>query len=288
MVIGVIFLLLSVAVGVAAWWYVRVLDPRMTAGRSGRKKSPANGAGGDGSPLLRKAKKKELSVQELWGVEAIQGGVIVFSDGWYRSLMKIGPIDYHIMNESEQYSIESVLMSCAMALGFRIQLFSTAELVDTKSCAMAIHSFMESQQNLSEAMLEYGFNMYSYLDSMMQNRNVHNRPRYIAVSYYTPDGFGKARSELQRRAHILVNNLRRAKITADILSSEQVLDVIYRFNNRGRVMKPSEAVFEGTRDLYTTGRRGVREDVLPEMYSAFLRPGCKPECGGGEAGYQTA
>jgi hypothetical protein len=116
--------------------------------------------------------------------------------------------------------------------------------------------------------------MYSYLDSMMQNRNIHNRPRYIAISYYTPDGFDKARSELQRRAYIMVNNLRRAKITADILSSEQVLDVIYRFSNRGRVMKPSEAVFEGTRDLYATGRRGVQGDVLPDMYSAFFRPGC--------------
>ena len=126
MVIGVIFLLLSVAVGVAAWWYVRVLDARMAAGRSGRKKSPSKGLGVLVLLCPGRQRKKELSVQELWGVDAIQGGVIVFSDGWYRTLLKIGPIDYHIMNESEQYSIESVLMSCAMALGFRAQLFSTA------------------------------------------------------------------------------------------------------------------------------------------------------------------
>src|SRR5208337_3941517 len=99
---------------------------------------------------------------------------------------------------------------------------------------------------------------------MMQNRNVHNRPRYIAVSYYTPDGFDKARNELQRRSKVLVDNLRRAKITAEILSSEQVLDVLYRFNNRGRVMKPSDAVAEGTRDLYVTGRRGAQANVLSD------------------------
>jgi hypothetical protein len=264
LIIGVIFLLLSIAVGTAAWWYVRVLDARMAAGKSGRKKSSLKGARDESYALPCKSKKKDLSVQELWGVESIQSGVIVFSDGWYRTLLKIGPIDYHLMNENEQYSIESVLMSCAMALGFRIQLFSTAELVDTKSSASAIRSFMESQQNPSEAMLEYGLNMYSYLSSMMQNRNVHNRPRYIAVSYYTPDGFDKARNELRRRAQVLVDNLRRAKITADMLSSEQVLDVLYRFNNRGRVMKPSDAVVEGTRDLYATGRRGVQTNVLPD------------------------
>jgi hypothetical protein len=252
------------AVGIAAWWYVRVLDVRMAGGRSRRKTSSLKSTRSDSSPLPRKSTGNGLSVQELWGVDAIQNGMIVFCDGWCRALLKIGPIDYHIMNENEQYSIESVLMSCAMALGFRIQLFSTSELVDTKSCALSIRSFLELQQNPSEPMIEYGLNMYSYLNSMMQNRNVHNRPRYIAVSYYAQDGFDKARNELQRRSQVLIDNLRRAKITAEALSSEQVLDVLYRFNNRGRVMKPSEAVAEGTRDLYVTGKRGVQANVFPD------------------------
>jgi hypothetical protein len=264
LVTGIIFLLLSITVGIAAWWYVRVLDARTAEDKSRFKKTSLNNARGDSSTLQRKSNNNDLSVQELWGVETIQNGMIVFCDGWYRALLKIGPIDYHIMNENEQYSIESVLMSCAMALGFRIQLFSTSELVDTKSCALAIRSFMEPQQNLSEPMLEYGLNMYSYLNSMMQNRNIHNRPRYIAVSYFTQDGFDKARNELQRRSQVLVDNLRRAKITAEVLSSEQVLDVLYRFNNRGRVMKPSEAVAEGARDLYVTGRRGSQANVLSD------------------------
>jgi hypothetical protein len=256
------FLALSIAVGIAAWWYVRFLDARLASGRSGSKKSFFKGASGQSSSLPPQSKEKGTSVKELWGVESIQSGVIVFSYGWCRTLLKIGPIDYHIMNENEQYSIESVLMSCAMALSFPIQVFSTAELVDTKNCALAVRSFIELQQSPSETVLEYGLDMYSYLNSMMQNRNVHNRPRYIAVSYYTPDGFGKARNELQRRARVLVDNLRRAKITADILSSEQVLDVLYRFSNRGRVVKPSDAVGEGAMDLYVTGRRAVQEDVL--------------------------
>jgi hypothetical protein len=263
LVIGVIFLLLAIVTGTVAWWYLRILDQRMGAGRSRPKKSSIS-LRCENSSALSTVKKTGLSVQEIWGVAAIQRGMVMFSDGWYRALLKIGPIDYHIMNENEQYSIESVLMSCAMAIGFHVQLFSTAELVDTKSCALAIRSFMGPQQNLPEKMVEYGLNMHSYLSLMMQNRNIHNRPRYIAVSYYTPDGFEKANSELQRRSQMLVDNLRRAKITAEILSSEQVLDLLYRFNNRGRVMKPSEAVAEGTRDLYVTGRRGVQINVLPD------------------------
>ncbi len=268
MVTGGIFFLLSIVAGLAAWWYVRLLDARMAAGRSGRKQAP-KGSVGNGSISSRPSQKNSPSVQELWGLEGIRDGVIAFNDGWCRILLKIGPLDFHIMNEDEQYSIESVLMSCAMALGFRVQFFSTAELVDTKSCCLAIRNFKESQQNLSEPMLEYSLSLYAYLDSMMKNRNVHNRPRYIAISYYTLDGFDKARSELQRRANILLSNLRRAKITADILSSEQVLDVLYRFNNRGRVMKPSEAVAEGTRDLYVTGRRGMGTDVLSDQEAGF-------------------
>ncbi len=264
MSIGIIFLMLSVAVGLVTWWYTKLLDARLAAGRSGRKKAQAPKMNNGRHPLPLNKRKRELSIQDLWGVEDIQSSVIILNDGWYRVLLKIGPIDYHIMNEDEQYTIESVLMSCAMALSFPVQLFSTTELVDTKNCAQAIRLFIESkEQQLSGTMIEYGLNMYSSLTSMMQNRGLHNRPRYIAVSYHTNDGFDKAKNELMRRAHMLINNLRRAKINTDILSSEQVLDVLFRFCNRGRVMKPSEAVSEGAMDLYATGRSGIHADVFP-------------------------
>jgi hypothetical protein len=265
LVIGIVFLMLSAAVGAMTWWYLRVLDRRLAAGRSGRKTAPANGGRAGGSLAPQRKRGKEIPIQELWGVEDIRGGVIISNDCWYRMLLKIGPIDYHIMNEDEQYSIESVLMSSALAISFPVQLFSTTELVDTKNCAQAIRSFIEHEggQNLPVTMIEYGVHMYAFLTSMMQNRSVHNRPRYIAVSYHTPDGFAKAREELLRRARIITNNLRGAKINADLLSSEQVLDVLFRFCNRGRVLQPSAAVNEGAMDLYTTGRRGIHADLFP-------------------------
>jgi hypothetical protein len=262
LIVGIVFLILSIAVGFGAWWYVRMLDTRMAAGRSRR----ASARGGAGAPALSPGKGKkrgELSAQDIWGVEEIRSGIIVSGDGWYRALLKIGPIDYHIMNEDEQYSIESVLMSTAMALGFRVQLFSTSQLVDTKSCALAIRSYLESvdarQQGVPAPMAEYGLYLYSYLDGMMRDRSVHNRPRYVAVSCYTMDGFDSARGELERMARMLTGSLRRAKITASVLPSDQVLDVLYRFSNRGRVARPSEAVAGGARDLYATGRRDVQD-----------------------------
>lgn len=262
MITGTVFLVLTVAVGLGAWWYVRMLDARITAGRSGRNKSASRGAGGERPVPPGNSREKSLSVQDLWGVKDIRDGMIVFDEAWYRVLLKIGPIDYHIMNENEQHSIESVLMSCAMALGFRIQLFSTTELVDTKSCALAIRSFVEAG-NVSDAMTGYGLSMYSYLTSMMQDRSVRNRPRYIAISYHTLEGYEDAFNELQRRAHTLIANLSRARITASLLTSEQVLNVLFRFNNRGRVHKPSDAVGEGAMDLIVTGRGGIQTDVLP-------------------------
>ncbi len=260
MIIGIIFLLLSIAVAVGTWWYVKMLEARPMAGRSGRDLQAGNRV----MFSMQKGRKNDLAVQDLWEVEEIRNGLIIFKGGWYRALLKIGPIDYHIMNDNEQYAIESVLMSCAMALGFQIQLFSTTELVDTQNCAQSIRTFIESRENIPETMAEYGLSMYSFLTSLMQNRSVHNHSRYIAVSYHTSGGIDRARDELERRAQVMINNLRRAKITTEMLSSEQLLDVVARFGNRGRVIKPSEAVSEGTMDLYAVGLREVVADVFPE------------------------
>lgn len=269
MIIGMVFLALSITVAVGTWWYVRLLETRLATGRSSHVRSRNIGKEGSAEPPIRPIRnnyKKDLSIKNFWEVEDIRSGVIVFKGGWNRMLLKIGPIDYHIMNDNEQYAIESVLMSCAMALGDHIQLFTTTDLVDTKNCAEAIRSFVESKENSpAGTMFEYGLSMYSFLTSMMHNRCVHNRPRYIAVSCHTNDGFEKAREELKQKALLMTNNLQRAKITVDILSSEQVLDVLYRFCNRGRIIKPSEAVSEGAMDLYVSGRREVKAHVFPEQ-----------------------
>jgi hypothetical protein len=257
MLIWIVTLVLAVAVIVATRVLLNYHDARLAAGRSG---SDILGGADNGNKKAFKimASKKIVSAETIWGIDDIRQGVIIAVDGRYGMLLKIGPIDFHMMNSSEQSAVESALMSTAMAIDSHLQFFSTVELCDTKGCALAISDALNSG-DLNKDVTDYAINMYNHLDSLMQNRSIHNRSRYIAVTYYTLAGFDHARKEILRIIQVLANSLLRARINVELVSSDQAVDIFFRFCNRGRMLNPSESVAAGALDLYVTGK-GVYAD----------------------------
>ena len=49
----------------------------------------------------------------------------------YSNVIKLGNIDYNMLSNSEQDSIENVLIQTALAIDYPIQFFSTTEFIDT-------------------------------------------------------------------------------------------------------------------------------------------------------------
>jgi hypothetical protein len=259
MIIGITMLVLTIAVIIATRILLKYRDTRLAAGRS---VSAILVGADEGNKKASRAKacKKAVSTETVWGIEDIRQGVIVAVDGWYGMLLKIGPIDFHMMNSNEQTAVESALMSTAMAIDSHLQFFSTVELCDTRGCALAIRDALYSG-DLQGVVADYAINIYNHLDSLMQNRSIHNRSRYIAVSYHTLDGFDRARQEILRIIQVLANSLLRARINVDLVSSDQAVDIFFRFCNRGRLLKPSESVAAGALDLYVTGKGAYADEA---------------------------
>ncbi len=254
MILGITMIILAVAVIVGTSIYLKHIDARLAAGRSGDTAPPGLGAKGVTARSKRSQGKGAVTTENMWGIENVRHGVVISFGGWYAMILKLGSIDFHMMNEGEQSAVESALMAAAMAIDYHLTFFSTVELCDTRSCALAIRDALYSEDFQQGSMTDYAISMYEFLDSMMQNRSIHNRSRYIIVFYHTLGGYDGARQELLRTVQVVQNSLLRAKINADLLSSEQVVDVFFRFCNRGRMFKPSDAVAAGAMDYYATGK----------------------------------
>ena len=161
----------------------------------------------------------------------------------YSMVIRLGNIDYNMLSEQEQDSIESILIQTALAIDYPIQFFSTTEFIDTSKVVN-----MMKQNNIPNFKVqEYKKYLMEYLDNLMENRTISIIKNYAIISY---DGFYlNAIEELNRRATSFKGNLLRAKIVCEILNEDELYDLIYREINKNSAMSISQFK-EGRKNLY--------------------------------------
>jgi len=167
----------------------------------------------------------------------------------YSSILRLGNIDYNMLSDSEQESIENVLMQTALAIDYPIQFFSTTEYVDTTGVIKQI----KENKVYGRQITEYREYLINYLQNLMENKNISIIKNYAIISY---DGFYEtAVDELIRRCNSFKGNLLRAKITAEMLDENELYNLIYRELNKNSKAKVDLSQ-EGGHDLYVTkGKR---------------------------------
>ena len=161
----------------------------------------------------------------------------------YSMVIRLGNIDYNMLSEQEQDSIESILIQTALAIDYPIQFFSTTEFIDTSKVVN-----MMKQNNIPNFKVqEYKKYLMEYLDNLMENRTISIIKNYAIISY---DGFYlNAIEELNRRATSFKGNLLRAKIVCEILNEDELYDLMYREINKNSAMSISQFK-EGRKNLY--------------------------------------
>ncbi|MTI80055.1 MAG: hypothetical protein FH758_04080 [Firmicutes bacterium] len=241
MIIGSIFFVLTLIVVIATPFILKYQKQKMLGGKYGKSDK------GDNEDT-KKSKKKSRNLQDIWNVKDIQDGVIITDDDYYRMIIRIGSLDYYLMSEGEQTSVEDVLISLAISLNFPIQTFTTTELVDTKNSMTTMYNRLN--EPLTDQMRSYIINSIEYLDEMMQNRSVHIRRSYIVISINEVESLQKATAELYRRAETILSQLSRCGIKCEMLNSEGITNLLYRVFNRSRTTNPSDLVAAGGTKLY--------------------------------------
>ena len=171
----------------------------------------------------------------------------------YSNVIRLGNIDYNMLSDSEQDSIENVLIQTALSIDYPVQFFSTTEFIDTSK----VVSLIKQNKTTSMRIKEYKEYLIEYLQNLMENRSISVIKNYAIISY---DGtYEKAIEELNRKSMSFTGNLLRAKIICEILNEDELYNLIYRELNKNSVINIS-ALKEGGKNLYVGKKQKAKRN----------------------------
>ena len=194
--------------------------------------------------IIKKKQKKNL--KNLWEIDDIRDGIII--SGMKNTIvMKIGSIDYHLLSEKEQNSLEINLIEIAKTIKYPLQFFSTTEFIDTTEIIKDIEK--KSINNKENMKLKiYASKIIEHLKKMMENRNLYVRKNYILIS--SNGEFKKAKNDLFAIYENLRFNLLNTKINLEILDDFEIINLLHREFNKNTTIKIDNVFKNGGLELY--------------------------------------
>ncbi len=171
----------------------------------------------------------------------------------YSIILKLGNIDYNMLSNSEQEAVENILIQSSLAIDFPIQFFSTTEYIDTSK----VIALLKQNKTKNYKVNEYKTHLIEYLESLMENHSISVVTNYAIISY---DGlYENAVDELTRKANSFKNNLSRAKIICQILTEDEIYNLIYRELNKNSASNIS-LLKEGGKNLYVGKKQKIKRN----------------------------
>jgi hypothetical protein len=127
---------------------------------------------------------------------------------------------------------------------------------------------LEFEKRRKTSVLEYGQNITEYVERLSSNKNILQQKTYVVISYYTVEIGGNTDnysveelnnicfSELYTRAQNIISSLGNSQVTAKILNSEELAELLFVAYNRDdselfQINKMLDAQYDS---LYSTGK----------------------------------
>lgn len=171
----------------------------------------------------------------------------------YSNIVRLGNIDYNMLSVSEQDSIENILIQTALSINYPVQFFSTTEYIDTTK----VISLMEKNKNTNEKIEEYKNHLIDYLHNLMENRTISVVRSYAIIS--CDENLKDAMQELNRKTLSFTSSLLRAKIVCEVLTEDEIYDLIYKELNKNSTINISN-LQGGGKELYVGKKQKVKRN----------------------------
>lgn len=241
MILMIVFLVLTIAFIIGTVIYLNY------------KKKNVNSKIKQSSPIENQPKGKKKTKKQLEDILElkIKDNMICLGNR-YSYVIKLGNIDYNMLSNQEQDSIESILIQTSLAIDYPIQFFSTTEYIDTSK----VITLIKQNKTKNYKVEEYKNYLIDYLQNLMENRTISVVKNYAIISY---DGlYENAIEELNRKSSSFKGNLLRAKIVCEILNEDDLYNLIYRELNKNSALNIS-SLKEGGKNLYV-GKKQKRKN----------------------------
>ena len=163
------------------------------------------------------------STQNMLQIAEIRDGIVIMSDGSFRSVVMVKSINFDLMSQGEQEAVEYSFQSFLNSLYFPIQIFIRSQKVDLQPYIERLDKIRTEHDNMLLAMLMEDY--IAYIDQLGQQTNIMDKKFYVVIPYFPHVDVQKAISQSKnfvtgfaalfnsKEQHVVINeeNLEKAK-----------------------------------------------------------------------------
>lgn len=265
--------------------------------------------------------EKKVNVQKddvfnFMEFDKISDNMVIQNKGTkFTMMIQCKGINYDLMSDVEQLSVEEGFITFLNTLRTPIQLYVQAQNLDLKGTIKEYkdnishirdefevandeynkvnEAFDSTQEEIKKVekernkllnVYEYAADIVNYVERISLNKSLLQRNFYVIVSYHSSeitsiDRFSKDEiinicyNELVTRAQSIINGLATCSVSARILNSNEIADVLYTAYNRDDkgLMSVREALDSGfyrlystTEDIFTKKQNKLQEEINNE------------------------
>ena len=224
------------------------------------------------------------STQNTLQVAEIRDGIVIMNDGTYRSVVMAKSINFDLMSQSEQESVEYAYQGFLNSLYFPVQIFIRSQKVDIEPYIERLDKIRTEHDNMLLALLMEDY--INYIDVLAQSTNIMDKKFYMVIPFASSpmqeqslassknfiSGFAalmskketkviinekdleKAKTELRNRVQAVMNGLLQCGVKCAPLDTEELIELYYDTYNPDTATRQHLKNFQDmTVDVVTKG-----------------------------------
>src|SRR6185312_1202434 len=138
-------------------------------------------------------KSNPNSTQNMLQIAEIRDGIVIMSDGSFRSVVMVKSINFDLMSPQEQEAVEYSYQGFLNSLYFPIQISIRSQRIDLQPYVEKLDKIRTEHDNMLLALLMDDY--IGYIDQLAQQTNIMDKKFYIVVPFFPVIDAQKALSQ---------------------------------------------------------------------------------------------
>jgi len=215
-------------------------------------------AGQPGAPNAAQGAKPAVksnpnSTQNTLQIAEIRDGVVIMSDGSFRSVIMVKSINFDLMSPQEQEAVEYSYQGFLNSLYFPVQIFIRSQRVDLQPYIEKLDKIRTEHDNMLLALLMEDY--ITYIDQLSQQTNIMDKRFYVVVPYFPVVELQKALTQSKnffsgvaglfnnKENHVTINEADLEKAKAELRNRVQaVLEGLLQCSIQGLPLDTQELI----------------------------------------------
>lgn len=150
--------------------------PGMQTGAAPPQAAPAQQA------VKPAAKSNPNSTQNSLQIAEIRDGIVIMSDGSFRSVLMVKSINFDLMSNEEREAVEYAFQGFLNSLYFPIQIFVRSQKVDIQPYLEKLDKIRQEHDNMLLALLMEDY--LGFVDNLAMQTNIMDKKFYVVIPYF--------------------------------------------------------------------------------------------------------